>query len=66
MSDDTQAQIQQWTQLKQQAIDGQLRMEDGIGEALRAACATYIDKLDRLKIEARGLSHLSGYPYPPD
>lgn len=61
MSDDTQAQIQQWTQLKQQAIDGEFRMEEGIGEALRAACATYMDKLDRLKIEARGLSHLSGY-----
>ncbi|WP_280439631.1 hypothetical protein [Nocardia cyriacigeorgica] len=61
MGDDTQAQIQQWQQLKQQAVDGDLRMEDGIGEALRAACATYIAKLKDLKIDAKGLEFLSGY-----
>ncbi|NEW51765.1 hypothetical protein GV792_17125 [Nocardia cyriacigeorgica] len=61
MSDDTQAQIQKWQQLKQQAIDGDLKMEDGIGEALRAACADYILKLDDLKVKAKQLEHLSGY-----
>ncbi|TLF76436.1 hypothetical protein [Nocardia cyriacigeorgica] len=61
MSDDTQGQIQKWQQLKQQAIDGDLRMEEGIGEALRGACADYILKLDDLKAKAKQLEHLSGY-----
>ncbi|TLF93562.1 hypothetical protein FEK35_29675 [Nocardia cyriacigeorgica] len=61
MSDDTQAQLQQWQQLKQQAIDGTLRMEEGIGEALRSACERYIDNLENLKGDARQLQHLSGY-----
>ncbi|MBF6423480.1 hypothetical protein GV791_30310 [Nocardia cyriacigeorgica] len=61
MSDDTQAQLQQWQELKQQAIDGTLRMEEGIGEALRSACDSYIDKLENLKADAQQLQHLSGY-----
>ncbi|BDT87883.1 hypothetical protein [Nocardia cyriacigeorgica] len=61
MADDTQSQIQKWQQLKQQAIDGDLRMEEGIGEALRKACDDYAIKLEDLKLIARGLSHLSGY-----
>jgi hypothetical protein len=61
MADDTQAQLQQWQQLKQQAIDGDLRMEEGIGEALRAACETYLDKLESLKTDASRLDYLSGY-----
>lgn len=53
--------MQHWQQLKQQAIDGELRMEEGIGEALRAACSTYIGELNRLKREANQLQYLSGY-----
>ncbi|MFB7874968.1 hypothetical protein ACFC06_06900 [Nocardia sp. NPDC056064] len=53
--------IAQWKTLKQQAVAGEFSMENGIGEALRAACSTYATKLAKLKADAGQLGHLSGY-----
>ncbi|MGW4632970.1 hypothetical protein [Nocardia sp. NPDC004415] len=61
MADGLDKDIAQWKTLKQQAIAGEFSMENGIGEALRAACATYAGKLEKLKEDARFLEHLTGY-----
>ncbi|MFF2082611.1 hypothetical protein ACFVVM_02500 [Nocardia sp. NPDC058176] len=61
MADGLGTDIAQWKTLKQQAVAGEFRMEEGVGEALRAACATYVGKLEKLKEDARFLEHLSGY-----
>ncbi|MFE3543426.1 hypothetical protein ACFXK0_10660 [Nocardia sp. NPDC059177] len=61
MADGIDKDITQWKALKQQAIAGEFSMEDGVGEALRAACATYAGKLEKLKEDARFLEHLTGY-----
>jgi len=59
MADDMQGQLKTWQQLKQQAIDGQFRMEEGIGEALRKRCETFLTELRRLKANAQLLDRLS-------
>ncbi|WP_278264285.1 hypothetical protein [Nocardia sp. AG03] len=61
MADGLDKDIAEWKTLKQKAIAGEFKMEEGIGEALRAACSTYASKLDKLKIDARYLGFLSGY-----
>lgn len=61
MSEDVQNELQQWQQFKQQAISGEMRLEDGIGTELARACETYRQKLEDLKLNARDLSRLSGY-----
>jgi hypothetical protein len=53
--------IAQWKTVKTQAISGEFTMEEGIGEALRAACATYVTKLERLQDYSRRLEHISGF-----
>ncbi|MFD8098397.1 hypothetical protein ACFV24_02580 [Nocardia fluminea] len=53
--------ISQWKTAKNQAINGELRLEDGIGEALRAACENYRANLAALQKDAQGLAHLGGY-----
>ncbi|NEW58593.1 hypothetical protein GV794_23535 [Nocardia cyriacigeorgica] len=58
---DEKDQIKHWQGLKQQAIDGTLRMEEGIGEELRSACEQYLTKLRDLRDEAKSLNHLAGY-----
>lgn len=54
-------QLQHWQSLKQQAIDGELRMDTGIGEALRGRCDTLRTQLDQIRKETKGLAHLAGY-----
>lgn len=54
-------QLQHWQNLKQQAIDGELRMDTGIGEALRGRCDTLRTQLDQIRKETKGLAHLAGY-----
>lgn len=61
MTDDTQSQLHHWQQLKQQAVDGDLRMENDIGEALRQRCETFLDRLYEIKSAAERLAYLSGY-----
>ncbi|WP_051163610.1 hypothetical protein [Nocardia brevicatena] len=61
MSEYVQNELQQWQQFKQQAISGEMRLEDGIGTELAQACETYRQKLEDLKLNARDLSRLSGY-----
>jgi hypothetical protein len=58
---DTTSQQQQWQQLKQQAESGQLRMEDGIGEALFRRCETLIDAFESMRDRASRLGHTSGF-----
>lgn len=53
--------ISQWKTAKNQAINGELRLEDDIGEALRAACEKYRANLAALQRDAQGLAHLGGY-----
>jgi hypothetical protein len=54
-------QLQHWQNLKQQAIDGELRMDPGIGNALRGRCDTLRTQLDQIRKESKGLAHLAGY-----
>ncbi|WP_040793492.1 hypothetical protein [Nocardia paucivorans] len=61
MSENVQNELQQWQQFKQQAMNGEMHLEEGIGEALSTACDNYRLKLVRLKDNAEGLDHLSGY-----
>ncbi|MFD3592195.1 hypothetical protein ACFWU5_05665 [Nocardia sp. NPDC058640] len=50
-----------WRNLKQQAVAGDFRMEEGLGEALRAACETYVHDLEKLKGKTQQLAHLDGW-----
>ncbi|MBC7302585.1 MAG: hypothetical protein H5T78_16780 [Nocardia sp.] len=50
-----------WRNLKQQAVAGAFRMEDGLGESLRAACEQYVLELQLLKDDTKDLEHLSGW-----
>ncbi|MFC4124103.1 hypothetical protein [Nocardia rhizosphaerae] len=50
-----------WRTLKQEAIAGEFRMEEGLGEALRSACAQYVTDLEDLGFQAKELAHLSGW-----
>lgn len=61
MSEDVRNELQQWQQFKQQAVSGEMRLEEGIGEALSTACEQYRQKLQDLKDNASTLAYLSGY-----
>ncbi|MET8776234.1 hypothetical protein ABZV58_14555 [Nocardia sp. NPDC004654] len=61
MADDIQTQMRQWQQLKEQAISGEFRMDESIGEALRKRCEEMLDDLDVLTADALNLQYLSGY-----
>ncbi|GAD84887.1 hypothetical protein FEK33_00825 [Nocardia asteroides NBRC 15531] len=50
-----------WRNLKQQAVAGSFRMEEGLGEALRAACEQYVTALQDLKFGTKEVAHLSGW-----
>ncbi|MFE6922751.1 hypothetical protein ACFVAV_17060 [Nocardia sp. NPDC057663] len=50
-----------WRNLKQQALAGTFRMEEGLGEALRSACEQYVTELAELKNDTKELEHLSGW-----
>ncbi|MEV6063584.1 hypothetical protein AB0L62_26580 [Nocardia asteroides] len=50
-----------WRNLKQQAVAGSFRMEEGLGESLRAACEQYVSALQDLKFGTKELAHLSGW-----
>lgn len=54
-------QAEYWRNLKQQAVAGSFRMEDGLGEALRAACEQYVTDLENLKDKVRAVEYLSGW-----
>ncbi|APE32751.1 hypothetical protein BOX37_00800 [Nocardia mangyaensis] len=50
-----------WRNLKQQAVSGNFRMEEGLGESLRSACEQYVMDLKDLKRDTNRLEHLSGW-----
>ncbi|MFD4433707.1 hypothetical protein [Nocardia sp. NPDC058497] len=50
-----------WRNLKQQAVSGNFRMEEGLGESLRAACELYVSDLINLQRDTKALEHLSGW-----
>lgn len=54
-------QQQHWQNLKQNAIDGDLRVEHDAGAALQQECQTLLVALGTLRRQAAGLSHLAGY-----
>lgn len=57
----TEDQATHWRKLKQQAISGEFRLEEDLGQSLAAACEEYISDLEQLKIEANRLGRLSGW-----
>lgn len=50
-----------WQGLKQQAIDGDLRMDYDLGEALHRECETLLTSLQLRRRTATNLNHLAGY-----
>jgi hypothetical protein len=56
-----QDQLKHWQGLKQQAVNGELNMEEGAGAALALECETLLDNLRRRKQDAEALQYLSGY-----
>lgn len=54
-------QARHWQQLKQQALSGEFKMEEGIGEALRKRCEGFLAELDTLRTDAQALDRLTGY-----
>ncbi len=50
-----------WRNLKQQAVAGNFRMEEGLGESLRSACEQYANELKDLQRDTKKLEHLSGW-----
>ncbi|WP_040793487.1 hypothetical protein [Nocardia paucivorans] len=61
MTKDVQNELQQWQQFKQQAINGEMRLEEGVGADLAQACENYRLKLQHQIVNARNLSRLSGF-----
>ncbi|WP_330228008.1 hypothetical protein OHA40_17485 [Nocardia sp. NBC_00508] len=61
MADNMQSELQRWQQLKQQAVSGEFRMEEGIGDALRLRCQTLVAALEDMKEGAQALAYLAGY-----
>ncbi|WP_040790454.1 hypothetical protein [Nocardia paucivorans] len=61
MSENLQNELQQWQQFKQQAISGEMRLEEGIGADLAKACEGYRQKLLDAKDSDQRLGRLSGY-----
>ncbi|MFI9534995.1 hypothetical protein ACIG56_17320 [Nocardia fusca] len=56
-----QDQLKHWQGLKQQAVSGEMTMEDGVGTALALECETLLDNLRQRKQDAEALQFLSGY-----
>ncbi|WP_280216138.1 hypothetical protein [Nocardia cyriacigeorgica] len=61
MADDNAGALQHWQNMKQQAISGELRMDDQIGAALRDRCETFRLELLDMRDDARNLGHVSGF-----
>lgn len=53
--------LQQWQNLKTQAENGDLRMEEGIATQLAGRCNAFIDRLDEMLRTADHLGTLSGF-----
>lgn len=54
-------QLAQWQSLKQQAIDGAVRIEHDLGSDLHRECETLLLDLRRYRDDAMRLGHLAGY-----
>ncbi|MFC8528691.1 hypothetical protein [Nocardia sp. NPDC057227] len=57
----TDSQAAHWRNLKQQAINGELRLDQGVGQALADVVDQYITALEQQKREAAYLDHLTGW-----
>ncbi|UGT60886.1 hypothetical protein [Nocardia asteroides] len=57
----TEDQAAHWRNLKHQAINGDLRLDEGVGQALAEVVDQYITALEQQKREARYLEHLTGW-----
>ncbi|WP_280501707.1 hypothetical protein, partial [Nocardia farcinica] len=58
---DAQAHLQTWRTFKQQGIDGEFRLEEGVGSALVGRCNTLLASLEEMLKSASNLEFLSGY-----
>lgn len=56
-----QDQLKHWQGLKQQAVGGEMTMEEDLGQALALRCEELLDNLRDRKREAQALGFLSGY-----
>ncbi|MEV0364283.1 hypothetical protein [Nocardia fusca] len=54
-------QLKHWQNLKQQAIDGELRVEHEVGTLLRQECETFLFNLRKRRDDAMTLGRLAGY-----
>lgn len=61
MTDEVQDEIQQWRQLKQRALNGEMQLDEEVGQALSDECAKYHERLLDIADDARHLGKLSGY-----
>ncbi|MCA2210135.1 hypothetical protein [Nocardia rosealba] len=50
-----------WRNLKTQAMNGEFKLEEDLGQALADVVSQYISDLEAQKFEAGTLSHLSGW-----
>ncbi|WP_067646830.1 hypothetical protein [Nocardia harenae] len=57
----TEDQAAYWRNLKQQAIDGIIRIDVDLGQSIAAVIAEYITELEFQKAEAQRLDHLTGW-----
>src|SRR5690606_5048424 len=54
-------QLKHWQNLKQQAIDGELHVENEVGTLLRQECETFLVNLRKRRNQAMILGRLAGY-----
>lgn len=57
----TQNQADYWREMKQQAVDGELRIEEGLGQAIADVVSEYIAELEYQRNETLTLERLSGW-----
>ncbi|MGW5315428.1 hypothetical protein [Nocardia thailandica] len=57
----TEDQAAYWRNMKQQAINGQFKIEGDLGQAIAGVVSQYITDLEAQKVEAGRLQYLSGW-----
>lgn len=54
-------QLKQWQAMKTQAENGELRMEQAVGEALAKRCDTFLGELNDMVVQASNLQYIGGF-----
>jgi len=61
MADNAEAHLKTWQTFKEQAINGELKLDTSVGDAMVLQCDTLLLALDRMRGNAARLQHLAGY-----